>query len=127
VLLWLSWTQLSGQTLVLGNDTVQCYTLEELRVITFAVVSGSECDSLLDITESEVLAYKAIIANYEELMINKQLEIDTQKLLTDDYKHAYAEMTINFEDEVRAHKKTRFIWGLSIGALIGIGTLIVVN
>ena len=59
-----SWISLSAQT----GDTVTCYNNQELRRIAERVVRARECDSLLVLSEIQIVNLKDQIGNLKQIL-----------------------------------------------------------
>lgn len=64
LLIALNWTASYAQT----GDTLTCYNDTELKRIATRVVRAAECDSLLDITETQLAVKDSIITTQLDLL-----------------------------------------------------------
>ena len=75
------WTSLLGQTgnYLTKNDTVKCYNAPELRKIAAGLIRYRQCDTLLKITEDQVISYKTVIDIKDIIIKNDSTIIAKQK------------------------------------------------
>ena len=72
LLLLLNWIPLSGQMQDFHKDSTICYSQQELRVISFKLIEGNECDTLLKISNKQLDYSDSIILSHKDI-ITKQL------------------------------------------------------
>ena len=68
----LNWIPLSGQMQDFRKDSTICYSQQELRVISFKLIEGNECDTLLKISNKQLDYSDSIILSQKDI-ITKQL------------------------------------------------------
>ena len=95
LLVTLNWTALLGQT---GKtDTVTCYTNSELRKIAIRMVQASEYDTLLDLSNQEIVKATEIIINQEQQIANLDTLIEHQDSIIAGYDSVLVIQTKNIE------------------------------
>lgn len=119
-----SWTASSGQTLQLGSDTVHCYNKSELQAIATRVIQATECDTIVSMLEMEVTLRDSIIEWSDGIAITKTKEAELYKSMLEDSKEMVKDLEVNLDDEIRAHKRTKIKWYVSLGLTILVMTLI---
>jgi hypothetical protein len=109
----------------LKGDTVQCYTIEELKIIASRVVDASECDTLLALSNLEIIYKDSLIISKEKQAWNFKQEATLNKTMLDDTMVIVEDLQEALKLEVRAHKRTRIKFGIiGTAMLLGGGYLI---
>ena len=122
----LFWTASSAQTLVSHKgDTLQCYTIDELKIIASRVLHASECDTLLGIVVYENSYKDSLILAKEKQAWNFKKEADLNKTMLDDTTVLMEDLNEALKIEIRSHKRTRIKFGITTTLILGAGAYII--
>jgi predicted nucleic acid-binding Zn ribbon protein len=124
MLLSISWTASSAQTLQLDSDTVHCYDRSEMRAIAMKVIEGTECDTVASILQEEIAVRDSVISAQEQIISAKNSEITLGKTLLEDSEQMVANLEEDFNTEIKHHKRTKIKWYVSLALTVIIMTLI---
>jgi len=124
MLLSISWTASSAQTLQLDSDTVHCYDRSEMRAIAMKVIEGTECDTIASILQEEIAVRDSVISEQEKVISTKNSEITLGKTLLEDSEQMVTNLEEEFKTEVKQHKRTKIKWYVSLALTVIIMTLI---
>ena len=107
------------------GDTVQCYTLDELKIIASRIVDAAECDTMLSLTNIELMYKDSMLVNMDNQMYNIRQISSANKNLYDDSLVIIEDLEEALELEIKAHKRTRIKFSIiGIGMLVGGGYLL---
>lgn len=124
MLISISWTASSAQTLQLDSDTVHCYDRSEMRAIAMKVIEGTECDTVASILQEEIAVRDSVISAQEKIISAKDSEITLGKTLLEDSEQMVTNLEEEFKTEVKHHKRTKIKWYVSLALTVIIMTLI---
>lgn len=118
MLLWLSWTASSAQTLQLSSDTVHCYDRNDMKAIALRVIEATECDTMIAIYKQEIVYKDSII----DLTIKISENYRSKLRLTEGMLEESDQLAKNYEEELklesRRHKGTKRKWFISTVAIV---------
>ena len=122
----LFWTASSAQTLVSHKgDTLQCYTIDELKIIASRVLHASECDTLLNISVYENSYKDSLIIAKEKQAWNFKKEAELNKTMLDDANIIIEDLNEALKLEVKSHKRTRIKFGITTTLILGAGAYLI--
>jgi len=124
MLISISWTASSAQTLQLDSDTVHCYDRSEMRAIAMKAIEGTECDTVASILQEEIAVRDSVISAQEKIISAKDSEITLGKTLLEDSEQMVTNLEEEFKTEVKHHKRTKIKWYVSLALTVIIMTLI---
>lgn len=70
-----------------SSDTVRCYGVKELRKIAEALVKGKECDTLLKISEAQILNRDSVIVEKNRIIKTYQSESSLKEAIISEKNH----------------------------------------
>lgn len=124
MLLSISWTASSAQTLRLDSDTVHCYDRSEMRAIAMKVIEGTECDTIASILQEEIGVRDSVISAQEKMISAKDSEIKLGKTMLEDSDQLAKNYEEELKNEAKHHRATKIKFYLYIAASILALTLI---
>ena len=124
MLLSISWTASSAQTLRLDSDTVHCYDRSEMRAIAIKVIEGTECDTIANILQEEIAVRDSVISAQEKVISAKDSEIKLGKTMLEDSDQLAKNYEEELKTEAKHHRATKIKFYLYIAASILALTLI---
>ncbi len=118
MLISISWTASSAQTLRLDSDTVHCYDREDMKAIALRVIEATECDTITALLQEEIGVRDSIMeAQYKQLQI-KDSEITLLKTMLEDTETLYQNCNEELKNEIKKHNRTKIKWYVSLAAII---------
>lgn len=124
MLISISWTASSAQTLRLDSDTVHCYDRSEMRAIAMKVIEGTECDTIASLLQEEIGVRDSVISAQEKVISAKDKEITLGKTMLEDSDQLAKNFEEELKSEVKKHRGTKLKMYLYIAASILALTLI---
>ena len=129
MLLTMSLTALYGQT---GNDTLTCYNNIELKLIANKVLRANECDTLLILSNRELLLKDSIIVTLNNVIDTKDSIITIAETISKDYTEAVSlqsdQIDVLTADNKKLFRRNKFLkvgWTSSLlAALTGVLVLV---
>ena len=118
MLISISWTASSAQTLRLDSDTVHCYDRSEMRAIAIKVIEGTECDTIANILQEEIAVRDSVISAQEKVISSKDKEITLGKTMLEDSDQLAKNFEEELKSEVKKHRGTKLKMYLYIAASI---------
>lgn len=118
MLISISWTASSAQTLRLDSDTVHCYDRSEMRAIAMKVIEGTECDTIASILQEEIGVRDSVISAQEKVISAKDSEIKLGKTMLEDSDQLAKNYEEELKNEVKHHKGTKVKFYLYIAASV---------
>ena len=118
MLVSISWTASSAQTLQLEGDTVHCYDRNEMRAIAMKVIEGTECDTIASILQEEIAVRDSVISAQEKVIPAKNSEITLGKTMLEDSDQLAKNYEEELKAEVKKHRGTKIKFYLYIAASI---------
>lgn len=118
MLISISWTASSAQTLRLEDDTVHCYDRSEMRAIAMKVIEGTECDTIASILQEEIAVRDSVISAQEKTISAKDSEITLGKTMLEDSDQLAKNYEEELKEEVRKHRGTKIKFYLYIAASV---------
>ena len=118
MLISISWTASSAQTLRLDSDTVHCYDRSEMRAIAMKVIEGTECDTILSILHEEIAVRDSVMSAQEDMISAKDSEIKLGKTMLEDSDQLAKNYEEELKTEVKKHRGTKLKMYLYIAASI---------
>lgn len=118
MLISISWTASSAQTLRLDSDTVHCYDREDMKAIALRVIEATECDTITALLQEEIGVRDLIMeAQHKQLQI-KDSEITLLKTMLEDTETLYQNCNEELKNEIKKHNRTKIKWYVSLAAII---------
>lgn len=118
MLISISWTASSAQTLRLDSDTVHCYDREDMKAIALRVIEATECDTITALLQEEIGVRDSIMeAQHKQLQI-KDSEITLLKTMLEDTETLYQNCNEELKNEIKKHNRTKIKWYVSLAAII---------
>jgi hypothetical protein len=111
-----SWTASYAQT----GDTLTCYDNTELKQIAARVVRANECDTLLDIAETQLLIKDSVITTQFTLITYKDSIISLKDNIIFKHDDIIVEKDLNIDELNTKLKWTKAGW---IGTTVGLVAL----
>lgn len=124
MLISISWTASSAQTLRLDSDTVHCYDRSEMRAIAMKVIEGTECDTIASLLQEEIGVRDSVISAQEKVISAKDKEITLGKTMLEDSDQLAKNFEEELKSEVKKHRGTKIKFYLYIAASILALTLV---
>lgn len=124
MLISISWTASSAQTLRLDSDTVHCYDRSEMRAIAMKVIEGTECDTIASLLQEEIGVRDSVISAQEKVISAKDKEITLGKTMLEDSDQLAKNFEEELKSEVKKHRGTKLKMYLYIAASILALTLV---
>ena len=124
MLVSISWTASSAQTLRLESDTVHCYDRNDMRAIALRVIEATECDTVISIMKDEIAFRDSLIGYDQKLLINKTKESEMLKISLEDTEQVVANLEEELKTEVKHHNRTKLKWYVSLALTVIVMTLI---
>jgi len=124
MLISISWTASSAQTLRLDSDTVHCYDRSEMRAIAMKVIEGTECDTIVSILQEEIAVRDSVMSAQEDIISAKDSEIKLGKTMLEDSDQLAKNYEEELKNEAKHHRATKIKFYLYIAASIIALTLI---
>lgn len=118
MLISISWTASSAQTLRLDSDTVHCYDRSEMRAIAIKVIEGTECDTIASILQEEIGVRDSVISAQDKIISTKDSEIKLGKTMLEDSDQLAKNYEEELKNEAKHHKGTKIKFYLYIAASI---------
>jgi hypothetical protein len=122
MLISVSWTASSAQTLKLDSDTVHCYDRSEMRAIALRVIEATECDTITGILQEEIAVRDSVINLQDKIIAAKTSEIRLTQTMLEDSEQLAKNYEEELKTEAKKHKFTKvklYVYiGLTIVALI---------
>jgi predicted nucleic acid-binding Zn ribbon protein len=124
MLISISWTASSAQTLRLDSDTIHCYDRSEMRAIAIRVIEATECDTITDILQEEIAVRDSVISAQEQIISAKNSEITLGKTMLEDSDQLAKNYEEELKSEVKRHKMTKIKWYVTVALTVIVMTLI---
>lgn len=124
MLISISWTVSSAQTLKLDSDTVHCYDRSEMRAIALRVIDATECDTISSLLQEEIAMRDSVISAQQQVISAKDSEINLGKTMLDDSDQLAKNYEEELKLEIKSHRRTKVKWYVSLAAAIIVMTLI---
>ena len=118
MLISISWTASSAQTLRLDSDTVHCYDRSEMRAIAMKVIEGTECDTIVSILQEEIAVRDSVMSAQEDIISAKDSEIKLGKTMLEDSDQLAKNYEEELKTEAKHHRATKIKFYLYIAASI---------
>lgn len=123
ILLSVIWIPSFAQT----QDSIRCYTINELRVIALSLVTGQECKELLEIAEQEIAFKDSIFAYSQRRAENYERQLQLKDSLIQDSTDLIEDMQQALNEEIRSHVITKRKWRIGTGIVIGTALFFIVT
>jgi hypothetical protein len=111
VLLLISSTLSLGQTL--NNDTVKCYGITDLRKIATRLTEANLCDSLLILTENQLVNRDGVIVNKQQIIDIKNLQLSYKDSIIETKDKIILSKDEDIKKEKIKHGLTKLGWAVT--------------
>ena len=118
MLISISWTASSAQTLKLDSDTVHCYDRNDMRAIALRVIEATECDTITSLLQEEIGVRDSIISAQHDLISAKDKEITLKQTMLEDTEQLAQNYQEELKNEAKHHRATKVKFYLYIAASI---------
>lgn len=124
MLISISWTASSAQTLRLDSDTVHCYDREDMKAIALRVIEATECDTITDLLQVEIGVRDSVISAQDQIISAKDSEINLHKTMLEDSDQLAKNYEEELKTEIKKHKRTKLKWYVTLALTVVVMTLI---
>ena len=118
MLISISWTASSAQTLRLDSDTVHCYDREDMKAIALRVIEATECDTITSLLQEEIGVRDSIISAQHEIITAKDKEITLKQTMLEDSDQLAQNYQEELKNEIKKHNRTKIKWYVSLAVII---------
>ncbi len=118
MLISISWTASSAQTLELSRDTVHCYDRSDMRAIALRVIEATECDTITSLLQEEIAIRDSVMDAQQDIITNKDKEITLKETLLEDTEQLAQNYQEELKNEARHHRGTKIKFYLYIAASV---------
>lgn len=118
MLISVSWTVSSAQTLRLDSDTVHCYDREDMKAIALRVIEATECDTITSLLQEEIAIRDSVMDAQQKVITTKEKELTLKQTMLEDTEQLAQNYQEELKNEAKHHKATKVKFYLYIAASV---------
>lgn len=118
MLISISWTASSAQTLRLDSDTVHCYDRSDMRAIALRVIEATECDTITSLLQEEIAIRDSVMDAQHKVITTKEKELTLTQTMLEDTEQLAQNYQEELKNEAKHHRGTKIKFYLYIAASV---------